>query len=831
MAGVVEEVPGRIRAVYKALRFRVVVIQAAAGWGKTTTVREALATTAHRWISASDLPAESGRLIYGLASAYELSAEPLGRILSAARSAQSAQPLVEWLRAFGGHDSGLTVIDDLHELDGDALSLDLLKSLIEHAHLRCILVSRRNVGLPLSTWLAYGIAGSAIVEEQLALQPAEATHLLATSGESDRGWLEQTVTLAAGWPIALRFFIHGHDQSPDIAKATQIGREAAFDFFAEHAMDAVPTALAAPLRSLAFVGQCDSDLSEALGIQSDSLRWLRSSSLPLQERAGTIRLHDLFADFIRRRMTQDESREAASFACRALTQLDRSDRALDIARMHAKGELPDLLRRFGLTLLENGRVESLRQALDQIDPMVRNSDFAILGLSAAVHSSLGAFEKAEELFRRAIAVAPAGSPRMRIAAKFTMMLANRGRHDAHTVLYPFLRDASGPHQADALGVYAMALAITGDRRAVRFATDGLGIALREDERTVALLRSRMAGTCLHLSRLDEAEHHASDGAAIAEARQDWRTYGLCQSILASVCSIRGDVQNTIKHARLQCIGARKCGDRQLYLHGRRTEYAGAVDCGDDDAIGALEAELGSAPTGPADELLGWIGRSLQDCRKAEFAQAARRMESAFQNGAQPSEARFRRAFIAMCFAALGDRAAAIKYITEAGAAIKGANEMSINYATQSQLYLALADVLIGRPSLALRRLPKSPKSRFDAALGEAIASLANMGQSLSQPGVSQTLERLRSLGYGGFADIFRAALAGKVSRDAPKITRAEAEVLRLLASGLTPKEIAVQSGRRVSTVRSHLDSSRAKLGASGSRETILAAQVAGIISG
>lgn len=62
------------------------------------------------------------------------------------------------------------------------------------------------------------------------------------------------------------------------------------------------------------------------------------------------------------------------------------------------------------------------------------------------------------------------------------------------------------------------------------------------------------------------------------------------------------------------------------------------------------------------------------------------------------------------------------------------------------------------------------------------------------------------------------------------LTSAELRVLRALASGLGPREIAAESGQSLHTVRTHVANAIAKLGVSGRREAIAAAARSGLLS-
>jgi DNA-binding NarL/FixJ family response regulator len=61
------------------------------------------------------------------------------------------------------------------------------------------------------------------------------------------------------------------------------------------------------------------------------------------------------------------------------------------------------------------------------------------------------------------------------------------------------------------------------------------------------------------------------------------------------------------------------------------------------------------------------------------------------------------------------------------------------------------------------------------------------------------------------------------------LTESERDVLRRLAQGLVPKDIAVETGRSVNTVRVHIANAMAKLESHGRLEAINAARLRGLI--
>ena len=65
---------------------------------------------------------------------------------------------------------------------------------------------------------------------------------------------------------------------------------------------------------------------------------------------------------------------------------------------------------------------------------------------------------------------------------------------------------------------------------------------------------------------------------------------------------------------------------------------------------------------------------------------------------------------------------------------------------------------------------------------------------------------------------------------AEKLTCAETKVLVCLASGVTPKEIAQNQGKKISTIRTHIKNIHAKLNARSTLQALYFARTYGWIS-
>jgi len=92
----------------------------------------------------------------------------------------------------------------------------------------------------------------------------------------------------------------------------------------------------------------------------------------------------------------------------------------------------------------------------------------------------------------------------------------------------------------------------------------------------------------------------------------------------------------------------------------------------------------------------------------------------------------------------------------------------------------------------------------------------------------EVADALAAFSYGDIARLLRASAADLQSKAKAAtdglLTRAERKILRLLADGETPKEIALASGRSVYTIQAHVANAIAKLGCHGRGEAIAIAR-------
>jgi LuxR family maltose regulon positive regulatory protein len=306
------------------LQSRVVLLQAPAGFGKTSALAAALASlpagTAQAWVSLDDGD-DAPRLFRCLAAALEgidlpwrTAPEALAVQMAQAGSDHSgpSHALAELVNALADSDPahGVIVLDDLHRVH-DLSLLALLDNLIERlpAQWTLALSTRVAPSLALARWRAAG----ELVEfdhERLRFSADEAAALAAAGGVGERAALlfERT----GGWPAGLRLCLAALQGKPGAAQGVGPGAGLVdrhlFDYLASEVLDELPAPLHAFLLRSSVLPELTA--ARAAAVSGDALaadhldeierRGLFATALEAHER--TLVLHDLFRDALQQRL-------------------------------------------------------------------------------------------------------------------------------------------------------------------------------------------------------------------------------------------------------------------------------------------------------------------------------------------------------------------------------------------------------------------------------------------------------------------------------------------------------------------------------------------------
>lgn len=149
----------------------------------------------------------------------------------------------------------------------------------------------------------------------------------------------------------------------------------------------------------------------------------------------------------------------------------------------------------------------------------------------------------------------------------------------------------------------------------------------------------------------------------------------------------------------------------------------------------------------------------------------------------------------------------------------------------AQLLGFLSEIVSGRKTLATNLLKRRPvlsdRPGAEAMREATVHLLRGIDRAVSLGEIADALESMEHYGLGGFARLVQASLDAlervQLEEDSPRgkrLTEAEAQVVRLLAEGLSTKDIALETSRSVMTVQTHIKRAIAKLGCHGKADLL-----------
>jgi LuxR family maltose regulon positive regulatory protein len=436
------------------------LVSAPAGFGKTTLLSEWTPQSAEcvTWFSLDEGDNDPTRFwTYFIAALQRLKA---GVGESALALLQSPQPppieallttLLNEVAAFP--DDFALVLDDYQLITTDAIHTGLT-FLLDHQppNLHLILTTRADPPLPLARLRARGQLLE-IRAADLRFTPGEAADFLnrvmklnlapadiAALGARTEGWI-------AGLQLAA-LSVQGRPDASGFIAAFAGSHRFVLDYLAEEVLQRQPVAVQNFLLTTSILERLTGDLCDAVTGQTDgqaALRELERGNLfviPLDDEQRWYRYHHLFADFLQHRLKQTHGREVDDLHRRASVWFERSgdvpeavshafaaqefERAAQLiepvaAVMLTRGEparllnwlnaLPDeeLRSRLGLRLAQawamliRGHMEGLEAKLQEVEraldssPAARAAQGEVLAIRATIAAALQDYARAEEL--------------------------------------------------------------------------------------------------------------------------------------------------------------------------------------------------------------------------------------------------------------------------------------------------------------------------------------------------------------------------------------------------------------------------------------------------
>lgn len=847
-----------------AAEYPISVLIAPAGYGKSVALRQHLRALGEPNVCFGLRP-EHARLlgflrgfcevlrryaphaITALAGAYERSAD----------SQRRGADLASWMDAHLEACSGVIAIDDLHVVGGDLEAVQFLASIIERTkeRIRWILASRSTIGLPIGTWLAYREVDMVIAEGDLAFTLDEARKIADRLGllisEDD---LADIVRLTEGWPAAMGFALRTSMRSASLRNTAVATREMIYRLLAEQVYAALDKDERSLLEVAIALPAIDVSVLERAGFDRalTIVERLRDSTAFIYEESPRVyQCHELFRDFLRHQSALSGKRAHLLVHIRAAAALEAND---DIE--HALGayvaakssnDIVRLLEKHGFDLLEQARSDIVARAIEALSEKIRHENAAVLALQGALYATLGKGARAESCFRRALA-RPGTSRDLlaRTSLRLASLVANQGK-EVTSILSVVGDDPkqNAAHRLEAFSLTAGQRAVDGDAQAAKTAVvkaEAL-TAVVESDAVRARALHHIGIAFRHLGMVDQAFDALRRSSELAA---DLHLYGVMSRVNAVLSNLSlheaDDVNGQLRYAEVAAEAAMRAGDAFALQTALLQMLSARMRQGDAERSVEIEQRLLTLRGGELVTRYVALFRCMRLGWECRFGEAQQLMARSWSELGFEFDRIFCGSHYAVFLACDGERdqsESVTKSILSTLATANVVGPFRIRAMAIAKALCALAEAANGRVSLAHRVL-RGLSEKEDSVVSLTTTAVEGIIERLRFPGdggiqrVSATLERLAFLGYGDVARLLsavsRVLRVSKVATSSqPELTGAELNIVRLLAEGFVPKEIAERSGRSVFTVRVHIANVIAKLGCHGRSEAIRKAQQLNLI--
>ncbi len=838
----------------RATQYPIALILAPAGFGKSVTLRDFLFATRLDAVRLEVRREQNTLLAFARRFAEVLA--PIAPGITAsfpamqerALSASDAPGLTcDWFVEHLKRTSATIVVDDLHFAAEDPDSILFLAELMDRTseQIKWIVASRSDSGLPIASWLAYGSMDMPIDESDLrfTLDEALAAAQIART-DIHPSELESLCELTQGWPVALAIALRTHTSSTELRAS--VTRDMLYRYLAEQVLAGVSTSQREFLLATSIFPAFNVSIAQALGGTFEFIAELRRGVAFLTETSpGQYRYHDLFRDFLESELLRRGPavwQRALATGARLLEEDGDDVGALALyARAADAPAIMRIVERAGFGLLERGQAEGLEAALQAVPDTMRRERPAIVGLQAALNAARGHADLARSQFAAAIERANADDLRLALVHRYAIELVRQNR-DCIGLLEAHANDSSVPPQIRVPLLGTLATALAGRSRPEAAATIATALDLLDpaaDDDSRARLYQQAAYVYIQDAAYDRAHEYATLALEFALPRDLYDVAVRAYSVLYQIAYDDADdpiLCLTILDQLLDC--ARKGASSQGRLYGLMASYGIEADRGDETALDRIEALLsaipGMLPKNRGEVLLPAMALQATWVRDFKRAYQLRTQTTEDQNEERRSER----------FSEVALYAAAAGMTREADAAASAAAQALADWgkpsrrALRARVLLVFLELLRGRAGSA-HRLLLEVEREITPSIGR-VGALANAARVLYRITIGQAehtqlvgaLERLRIEQLGGFARLieaipFPASSGGGLA----SLTVAEREILQLLATGVTTKEMAERTARSPHTIDAHVRSICKKLRCRGRRAAVALATGAGWVNG
>ena len=843
---------------------RIILVVAPAGYGKSLALSHWLEWQPRRHVRF-DVQAEHSTLLgfaRGIAEAFTQFPALRKTVATAYQNSASAaapgQEMARWMAAHLDEFDGVVAVDDFHRAGEDIEVSRFLDSLIARtkSQIQWVLATRSTLDLPVASWLAYGDAHFIIGDRDLTFLDEETLKLSEGAGQTlSAQTLRGVMDATSGWPVALGLALRSSTALNGGANLSHATREVLFQYLAEQVYGELSTEERDLLHFAAYLPSIDVSVLEIAGHHT-SARVLeavrrRATFLSL-ESPGTYKCHDLFREFLRRQLEIAEPAEARRFQEKAADTLERAGDVVAALRLHAQLRAADavarLLRAHGFDLMDHSHGDVVESALRVVPADIRSSDAIILGLRAQRAADAGHFDRAEALFKSALAVVNEPDVQLKLTISFAILLRNQSRSILEVVGPLNTTTGRSDLRAEIAAVLAVEAALANDQveaiKRISEAEHFYSMVESSEVCAKVLLRIGIAKMTLSypadevLADLSEAGSLAESLGMLGIAARSFNVLGMAQLFYLNAPN------ETLKSGARASMAAMKSADRFALQGSLAYCIAAETNLGNASALETLLSRLGDASTSDAKR-----SRSIQAYTRAtlcgwngQFQEAALLMDDVASGdyGYYDFDQLFNVACHGLYAAAAGDIATSRKLLmlaSDKNSNCSSSHLYGIAKQEVADLFRAMAECIGGRRHRALsilKMLPLGSPSPI-AVLTEAVKAFCSTAGGWSER-ISTLMESVDGTEYTGVARTLESCMKHWASlrhdREGAKValTPAERQVLIDLEAGDQPKEIAARTGRSVHTVRTLIQRAIQKLGCGGRTEALAVARRSGMFT-
>ncbi len=852
-----------IDRIASAAMQRVVLVIAPAGYGKSVALAQFLDTLAEPYLRYDVLPDNAGLLgfLRGFADAVaEVAPDARGTLAGAyEQNAGTPSPgtdLALWMHSHLRTYRGVIAIDDLQVAQSDREVTRFLTSLIERTkgRVQWVIASRATTGLPIGTWLAYGESDLAIDEHDLKFSVEEAKEAARAFrlGVRDEELFE-LLHLTDGWATAMTFALRSSTRSVDLRSISTMTREMVYRYLAEQVYQTLSDEERRFIETAALLPEINLDVMVAAGFDRASalLTDLRARVAFIHEdEAGRYRLHDLFRDFVLHEFELRGRDVALATNAKLGSLLEKLDLHVEALRLYVQGRREEdvlrILAAHGSTLIAKGFADEVDFALGSNLGAGFAREPLVTGLRGLVEMSRANFADADQLLSRAVEAISDARVRSELVLRLATLRANRGEDP--TILLERVIDDGGAEPAIALesqALLAFSFARAGRANDARSLAEEIiqraPQAAGEEQQARILLR---IGNLYYLLEnaelvkryLDRAAELATRNALWSVASKAYRTLSNAAILL------EGDSALSLMFAQKAVVAASRAGDSSDLLDALLSILGLETRRGNAERAIQIEKQIAELRANDSSRISYLV--SSQAHRRAwagDFAEAARLFGGILDRQAHLPDRVLVRACHALCLALAGSSRPAGDAVATVLDALDAGDGNAKRGSTLYEFAVALAvlaEIVSGRLTSAQRILKRPARDTGEAALAMRSAAeivLRGARSPSFAPALSDETAALRDRGFGGYAR-YVEIVAGVVERghaneEPVSLTPSELRILRYLASGLAPKDIAVEMSRSVYTIQTHIQNLNEKLGSHGRAEAITAARRLGLLEG